>query len=406
MSLLPKPALSMTFDDAVERAVRENPTVQQASAGILRAQALLKRSTSTILPDINGSIVTTTLNTGRSFSGVTTVAQNQVTGALAVSALLFAPVQWAERAQARDQVQVAGFSAEDVRRQVAVATAEAYLSIITRRRVLEANVIARDNARSHYELTREQLQAGAGSLLDELRAGQALSADETLVEQSAMNVYSAQEALGVLVAAQGPADTSGEPALEVPADLQAAEKQMPGERSDVLLATAQQNAAARVLHDSWKDWLPSASALFQPQYVQPTTIFTPAASWRFQVSLAVPIFDFGYRSAARAERLALFNQSTFAREEVLRQAESDIRTARSAIGSAERALATARASAEEAHRVVSILDISYKAGAATEIEVLDAQLTARNADTTVANVEDQLRQAKLSLLVALGRFPG
>jgi hypothetical protein len=37
--------------------------------------------------------------------------------------------------------------------------------------------------------------------------------------------------------------------------------------------------------------------------------------------------------------------------------------------------------------------------------VIDAERSARDADTSVATAEDTLRRARLDLLAALGRFP-
>jgi len=54
---------------------------------------------------------------------------------------------------------------------------------------------------------------------------------------------------------------------------------------------------------------------------------------------------------------------------------------------------------------VTITNVSFRAGAATNIEVIDAERSARDADTAVAIAEDQLRRARLELLNALGRFP-
>ncbi len=83
-----------------------------------------------------------------------------------------------------------------------------------------------------------------------------------------------------------------------------------------------------------------------------------------------------------------------------------MRTAREAVQSAERGLASARAAADEAQQVVNITNVSFRAGAATNIEVIDAERAARDADTAVAVAEDTLRRARLDLLTALGRFPG
>ena len=227
-SRLPAPTLRVTFREAIDQAIQRNPSVQQASAEILRAEGLLSQARSAILPGLAASVVTVTQSQGPAvFNGEPVTPRNQVTGTVGLSAPLFAPALWAQRVQAQDEVHVEQVSAADVRRQVAVATAQAYLSIIARRRVFEANVRARDTATAHYELAHAQLSAGAGSLLNQLRAQQVVSADDVLVEEASLDVYRAQEALGVLVGDDGPVDTSDEPVLEVPTTLQAAEAAMP-----------------------------------------------------------------------------------------------------------------------------------------------------------------------------------
>jgi outer membrane protein TolC len=82
-----------------------------------------------------------------------------------------------------------------------------------------------------------------------------------------------------------------------------------------------------------------------------------------------------------------------------------MRIAAEAIRSSERALARSRAAAEQANEVVRITDVAFREGATTNIEVIDAQRRARDAETTAAIAEDALRRARLELLVAAGRFP-
>ena len=395
----------LTFQQAVDRAVKQNPSVQQAASEILRAQALLQQARAATLPSVSGTVTNSTLNTGVSFNGITAQPQNQTTLSVGLSALLYAPVAWAEKTQAADNERVAELSDAEVKRQIAVATAQTYLAVIARRRVYEADVRARDTAKAHYELARTQLQAGAGSRLNELRAQQALSADEVLIEQSAMEVYQAQEALGVLVAADHAVDTDGEPTLDTPASIQAAQAAMPATRADLRLAIARVQAATRVYDDSWKDRLPSVSALFTPQDIEPASAFQRARSWRLTIEGSIPIFDGGLRSAQKAQRLALLDEQKTQDRADLRQAQSDVRTAEAAVQSAEQALASARAAADQARQVVQIVNLSFRAGASTNIEVIDAQRASLDADTAAAQAEDQVRETKLSLLVALGLFP-
>jgi outer membrane protein TolC len=71
----------------------------------------------------------------------------------------------------------------------------------------------------------------------------------------------------------------------------------------------------------------------------------------------------------------------------------------------EQIVAASRLSAESAAEALRITEIAYRAGATTNLEVVQAQQTARNAEVLLAVAEDRLRQARLDLLVALGQFP-
>ncbi len=399
------PPATVTFREAIDRAIKRNPSVAQAAADILRADAILQQTRILALPSIGVGASFTRLNQGRQLNGSPTTPQDQLIADASLSGLLYAPVVWALRAQASDSRQNAELEAAEVRRQVAVATGQSYLTVIARQRLLEVLQRAREVAEAHFEYAKQRRESGAGSRLDELRAQQSVSSDEVLIEQAVQDLYHAQEALGVLVAADGPLTVADEPVLDVPASLDAAIAAMPSERTDLRLARGREQAAARVVSDSWKDWLPSVAGLFQPQYVTPSTLFQPSWSWRLQFNASMPIFDFGARRAKKAERNVLLDQTHIALDGLLRQAKSDVRSAQEAAESAEKALSSARAAAQQANEVVDIVNVSFKAGATTNIEVIDAQLVARDADNAVALAENQLRQAKLALLVALGRFP-
>ena len=399
----PVPAERVTFDEAIRRAAEKNPTAAIAAAGILRAEGLLLDARSASRLQINGTVATTTLNKGVEFQGSTVTPQNQVTASLDVRMPLYAPARWARTAQAGDAKLVAQANAEEVRRQTSIATADAYLTIIARRRVVDTNVRARDVAKAHFDYAHELLERGAGSRLNELRAQQEVSLDEGLIESARLALYRAQEALGVLLVADGPVDAGDEPAFAIPADVPPL--QAGPWRTDLKLFATQQRAAERVLGDSSKDRLPYFEAVFQPSTTYPAQFFLPQNSWRLLTQLSIPIFDSEQRQALRLERQAAVDESraTFARADT--QARSEVRAAREAIASAERGLVSARAAADQARQVVDIVNISFRAGAATNIEVIDAEGRARDADTAAAVAEDTLRRSRLELLTALGRFP-
>src|SRR5919112_2584098 len=374
-----QPAMErLTFDAAIERAVTRHPTVEQAAAGILRAEAILQQVGSASLPSVDATVRSTTSGPVPEFGGQTIVPRTQVNAAASLVVPLLVPVRWAERAQARDQVIVAERGAADVRRQIAVATAQAYLAVIAERRVLESNTRARDTARAHFEYAQQRFEGGVGSRLNALRAQQELSGDEARVEDAQLAVRRAQEALGVLVAADGPIDAAAEPAFDVPQD-DVPDTDLLQSRTDLRVFVARQSAAERVLNDSWREYLPSVTTLFAPQILSPSGLFSPSRSWSVAFVASVPIWEAGERRGRARERQAALDLVRAERSGVERQATSEVRTARAAVQSTERALASARAAAEQAEEVVQITDVAFRAGATTNIEVIDAQRRARDA---------------------------
>ena len=153
----------MTFDDAVRRALDRNPSVVSAAADILRAEGLLKQARAVILPGVAVSATNTTLDDSRGLGDQTFTPQNTFNAAVSVSMPLFAPAQWARRVQAEDDRRVAEAGVEDVKRQIAVATAQAYLLVIATHRVVESQVRARDTAQAFYDYAAQRLKAGAGA---------------------------------------------------------------------------------------------------------------------------------------------------------------------------------------------------------------------------------------------------
>jgi outer membrane protein len=400
---------AIPFDEAIRRAIANNPSIQRAAAGILRAEALLQQTRALSLPSVDTTLSTRVIGPVPEFSGQSIVPRSQLNASLGLAVPVLQPVRWAQRNQAADQIVVSQRTSEDIRREVAVAAAQAYLAIITQRRVLELNERARDNAKAHFDYSQRRYEGGLGSRLNALRAQQELSADEARVEEAALAVRRAQEALGVLVAADGPVDTTGDPSFDLPQDTLSepvAEKDLVGRRTDVRLFAARESAAQRVLTDTWREYLPSLTTLFQPQLLTPSGLFAPSRSWSLSFVASVPIFEAGERRGRARERRALLDMVRADRADLERQASSEVRTAREAVRRTERALERAQTAAQQALEVVRITDVAFREGATTNIEVIDAQRQARDAETAAAIADDAVRRARLELLVAAGRFPG
>ncbi len=397
------PMIQLRFDEAVARALDRNPTVALAATNITRAEALLQQTRSFVLPSIGATVSSVTLNTGTAFQGQTITPQTQVVFGALASVPVLAASQWAAVNQARDQITVSQKDLVESRRQIAIATAQAYLQVIAAKRQAEVENRALDNAKAHLDYAEKRLAGGAGSRLNQLRAAQEASTEQTRLEGVLLILIRSQEALGVLVVQNGPVDAADEPTFEVPPA--EPETEWMNARPDIQLQQAVIAAAERVVADSWKDWLPTANVGFLPQYATPSGIFTPSGSWRLTATLNQSIYEGGFRKSEKALRNVTLDQSKIQLTSLEIQARSDVRTARASLDSAERALVSARQASDQANQVLTITTQAFEVGATTNLEVIDAQREARDTDTARATAEDVARRARLDLLVALGRFP-
>ncbi len=396
----------ITFADAIKQAQERNTTLRAAATVILRAEALIQQARAATRFQLTGNVTSTTLNTGVEFEGTTVTPQSQLAATLTAAQPILAAAAWARRAQADDARNVAELSVADIRRQIAFATADAFLTVIAQRRVMQGTVRARDVAKAHLDLATELERGGTGSRLSVLRAEQQYETNQGLLESTLVALYRAQEALGVLILAPGPADAADEPEFKVIGADEFGRIQGPSvRRTDLQLFTAEKDAAARIVTDSRKDWWPTVDLLFQPSTTYPSQFFLPQNSWRILAQANIPIFDSGQRTAVRRERQVEFERRELILQGAMFTANSEIRAAYNATVGYERSLGNARTAAARAQQVVEITNVSFRAGAATNIEVIDAERSARDADLAVAMAEDQLRRARLELLNAVGQFP-
>lgn len=399
-----EPALErVTFQDAVRRATDRNPTVGEAAQAILRAEALLDRAKSVFHPSVYGDVSTTILDAARGFNGNITQPRTQSSFAGTVSYAFLSAERWAAKNQAGDQVGIAKISAEEVRRQVALAAAQAYLAVIAAEHQRDIAARNRDTAQALADYARTRLEAGQGSRLNHVRSSQELATSVGLIHAAELAVRQAQEALGVATFSDAPADASGDPDIE-PATPPSSDELWLIRRPDVRLFTAQVQAADRVVRDNWKSWLPVGTASFTPQYVTPPGFFAPAKTWVAFFQLRVPIYD-GTFGATKRIRIADRETAKLRLDAVRLEARSEVRVAQESVARNEQIVAANRQAAESAVEALRISEIAYKAGATTNIEVVQAQQTARNAEIVASLAEDRLRQARLDLLVALGQFP-
>jgi outer membrane protein TolC len=392
------------WQEAIDRALARNPTAVVARQEIERADALVRQAQALWLPMLSGNGVYTRRDSNRLSNGAVVSPAGQYSGNLQLAVPLLAPQAWANSWHARDNQQVIAVNATEVRRQVAAAVGRTYLTVLLQHRQLEVVERARETARVHYQYAHTRLQGGLGNAIDDARAEQELRSTEAQVGSVQTALVRAQSALAILLSEDHLVDVR--PGVELPAlpaGEQAVEQARQG-RPDVRALAARLEAARHLQRDNWAYYAPSLAAVVQAFRQTETPIQAPRG-WQAQIVLSIPFYDGGLRYGVARERRVLEAESRVQWEAALRQVSVEVRSALEVLRRADESLTAARSAATAAETAAKLADQAYRAGATTNLELVDAERRARDAASQAALAEDAARQARLDLLVASGRFP-
>ena len=403
----------ISFREAVAQAIAKNPTSLVAAADIRRVGGLMEQVRASSLPTLGVNAKYTRLNKDVTApltapdGGTENVVFSprdtlNINGALSVPIL--APQAWADWKRAADRLESSKLSQRDVERTVGITAARTYLTVFAQKRQVDVNRQARDNSLSHMQYADARLRGGIGNRVDWARSAQDLEQNEAILQTSFANLYRAQEALGILLGEDEPVDVEDVPAVPGMPTMDQALEESQG-RTDILLLRQEEQAADRSLNMSWTEYLPSIDVVFSPFYNEPSSVGTLKTGWQFQAVLTWYLYDGGARYGRTHEREALLSQSRINLDATLRQANSDVRAAVDNVERTAAAVERQRNSARLAEDAMRLADIAYRAGASTNLELIDAQRRARDAETLAVIAEDNQRQAAIDLLSASGRFP-
>ena len=406
-------ARKINLHDAVALAIERNATALVAAADIRRVGGVMEEVRAASLPTLTLNATYTRLNKDRTFNttvsdggteNVVVAAKDQwnVNGVLSIP--IIAPQAWANWKRAADNLESSKLSQRDIQRTVGITTARAYLTVFAQKRQVDVNRQARDNSAAHMQYADQRLRGGVGNRVDWARAAQDLEQNEAILQTSFANLYRSQEALGILLGTDEPVDVEAVPDIPGMPTLDQAFEESQG-RTDILLLRHEEKAADRSLNLSWTEYLPTITLLGQPFYQHPSSLTSPETGWQAQAVLTWVLFDGGARYGRTHQREAVLDQARINLDLTLRQANSDVRAAVDNMERTAAAVERQRNSAKLAEDAMRLADITYRAGASTNLELIDAQRRARDAETLAVIAEDNQRQAAIDLLSASGRFP-
>ncbi|WSH67875.1 efflux transporter outer membrane subunit (plasmid) [Rhizobium ruizarguesonis] len=261
-----------------------------------------------------------------------------------------------------------------------------------------------------YELTQLQLKAGAASRLDVVQAEglvQSTKSDIPGLEQSftesAHHIATllgmpAASLMGELQKSAGQPVFRGDIRAGIPADLIRNRPDIRKAERDLAAAVADIGAAEAQLYPSI-----SLSGSISPSWVKSSgTSGGTLTSWSFGPTLNLPIFDGGkLRANVDIEKSDAKAQYLTWKEAVLNGVE-EVENALSAVRRDTQTLAPLRRQVQTAEESLALSTTSYKDGASSLLDVLDAQRSVSDAQASLAATVQEVAKDYVDLYVAIG----
>ena len=275
-------------------------------------------------------------------------------------------------------------------------------------RVMENNVRSKE---THVEYARNRRAAGAATELEVLRAEVDLENQRAEVLRSANEVSAARATLNTVMVRPTtepvhPTDTLAVIPFEAP--LIEAVKEALDARPELRLLRLQEQFQAKLIEVAAADSKPSIDFTGSYGYAvrRPKNLFEPEFTrWSAAVNFEVPLFD-GRRTAGRvAQARAQRNTVTQQIAALENQVRLDVQSAYDALTLANRTIQAAELNVAQARRAADMTVANYKLGAATQLDVVDAQQALRQAENILNQALYTHANARASLRFVMGRDP-
>jgi multidrug efflux system outer membrane protein len=397
------------LNNLVGQGLSENLSIQQSLERINAAAGNVTVAGAGSLPSLT---VGASHTTSGSLGGLATsrAATNTTEGTASVGWLLDLFGQYRRSKESAEAALDAAYSTADVAKLTYLQ--DLVNSYIDARYYQERIALSNANLKSRretFELTKFQLEAGAASRLDVVQA-------EGLVQSTQAEIPGLETSFRV--AAHHIATLLGQPAGSMVAELQRSGSQpvfrggiTSGIPADLIRNRPDIRVAERNLASATADIGVAISQLYptitlsgaiSPSYVRPVGANGGLTTWSFGPTLNLPIFDGGrLRANVDITKSTAKTQYLVWKQTVL-EAVEEVENALSAVRRDAQTVAALRAQVKTTQETLDLSTASYKDGASSLLDVLDAQRQVSLAQASLAAAVQQMARDYVSLNVAIG----
>jgi outer membrane protein TolC len=335
---------------------------------------------------------------------ITLQKQDQFGAQVQVTQALLAPQLWFAIQAAYQGEGLAVKSVEQARREVLFGVAQAYYGVASLQKLVKVSEELLGIAGRQEKDAQVRLDAGTIAKVGLLRA----QIDRTRADQDLLRARNAHASAKIALATLLDRDTAFEvveplePAL--PAELAGLEDTALRDRPDVQAARYSEGLASALRRSTAMQYLPSLGAFGRYQISNVGGFTGKEDSWAVGLALTWNIFDGGLREATLRDNGAKVAEAEATRRSLEARAVADVRQALLDLESARANAVKSKEQVRLAQENQRLVDVAYKAGAATSVEQADATAQLRNASIGATADELSAQLAALKVLKVAGAF--
>jgi HAE1 family hydrophobic/amphiphilic exporter-1 len=420
----PAAAQQLSRADAVSRAVSANPQVMLSLEQVAYLEGRITEARADALPDLTWNTIAMRsrdpgLLNSPNFdlfppefrSALSPLPANAYSTSADLRQTLFS-FKLGKALQAAHLARTAG--QQDVRRALQMTALDAVraynqlLFAVEQLRVIRTNV---ESKQSHLDFARNRREAGAATELEVLRAEVDLENQRAEQLRAENEVASARSTLNTVMLR--PTNTPIQPTdslVVVPllVRFDDAIEEALTDRPELQTLRLKEQIQDKLIGVAAADMKPRADfdASFGYAVRRPKNLFEQDfARWSGILTIKVPLFD-GRRTAGRvAQERAQRNSVTQQIAALENQVRLEVQSAWDALALAERTIQAADLNVAQARRAADMTEANYRLGAATQLDVVDAQQALRQAE----NIRNQALYAhangRATLRYVMGKDP-
>jgi outer membrane protein TolC len=400
----------LTIGDALRLASERNLDLKVLRAQLAQADEISAKAWAGYLPQatVTGAY-TRQRRISVPFPEVGTIAiqkADALQGQVEVTQVLVSPSLWYGIRSAQRTEEATGLSIDDGRRGLLFGVAQTYYGAASLKRAVEVSEQLLEIAQRQEKDARVRFQAGAVAKVALLRAEIDRARAEQDLKRSRNSFESTRVALATLLDRSPDFDVTEPPPppLADPPDAEQLVRTALQSRLDIRAARARLAAAEATRSAARGRYLPTLQGFGRYQRQNEAGLIGSDENWAAGVQLQWQIFDGGLRESDIRESSARIVEAEAATRSAEARARQEVAQALLDLDSARANAAKAKEQRDLAAENLRLVDVAFRVGSATPVELADATATLRNAEIATLTEGLSAQLAALRVLQVSGEY--